>query len=85
MTGRAEGAFSTYGKAWSDLESEWEKGFLLGLGPCKPPLVSRIREEKARMQRELQEERLQRARARAQAEIKKKVRGGSRATLGCTS
>lgn len=36
------------------------------------------------MQKQLQEERLQRARARAQAKIKKKVRGGIRATLGCT-
>lgn len=50
-----------------------------------PPLVPRLREEKAKMQKQLQEERLQRARARAQAKIKKKVRGGVRATLGYTS
>lgn len=37
------------------------------------PLPPRIREEKAKMQKQLQEERLQRAQARAQAEIKKKV------------
>lgn len=50
-----------------------------------PPLVPRLREEKAKMQKQLQEERLERARARAQAKIKKKVRGGTRVTLGCTS
>lgn len=36
-------------------------------------LPPRLREEKARIQKQLQEERLQRAQARAQAEIKKKV------------
>ena len=36
--------------------------------------VARLREEKIRQQRQLQEERLQRALARAQADIKKKVK-----------
>lgn len=46
-----------------------------------PPATSchlvthRLREEKVMMQKQLQEERLQRAQARAQAEIKKKVCG----------
>lgn len=40
--------------------------------PVLPP-VPRLREEKVLMQKQLQEERLQRAQARAQAEIKKKV------------
>ena len=38
----------------------------------------RLREEKAKLQKQLQEERLLRAQARAQAEVKKKVREAPR-------
>jgi hypothetical protein len=81
----AEGTFSHvrgHGLIWSPSGKSRD--------PCQAlvflssPLVPRLREEKAMMQKQLQEERLQRARARAQAKIKKKVRGGARATLGCT-
>lgn len=70
----------------ANLEPEWEKQrSSQALVLVSSPLVPRLREEKAKMQKQLQEERLQRARARAQAKIKKKVRGGARATLGYTS
>lgn len=71
-----------YGLTWSP--SGESRGPSQSLILISPPLVPRLREEKARMQKQLQEERLQRARARAQAKIKKKVRGGIRATLGYT-
>lgn len=59
-----------YGLTWSP--SGESRGPSQSLILISPPLVPRLREEKARMQKQLQEERLQRARARAQAKIKKK-------------
>lgn len=73
------GVFSEEGRPWPEdcVGKSWKRSWQPPLAPAvlSPSSAARIREEKAKMQKQLQEERLQRAQARAQAqaEIKKKV------------